>query len=87
MSGVSILQFIGQFFSTLLAGLLGAGESFFSSFINSLGALFYTIFADYGVQVSKYGWAIPIVIVVSLSAMVMGALAELSVGKVIEDVE
>lgn len=87
MSGVSILQFIGQFFSTLLAGLLGAAESFFSSFINSLGTLFYSTFVSYGVQVSKYGWAIPIVIVASLSAMVMGALAELSIGKVIEDVE
>jgi hypothetical protein len=67
--------------------LLGAGESFFSGFINSLGALFYHVFVSYGIEVSKYGWAIPIVIVASLSAMVMGALAELSIGKVIEDVE
>ena len=87
MSGVNILQFIGQLFSTFLAGLLGAGESFFSSFINSLGNLFYTIFASYGNDVSKYGWAIPIVIVASLAATVMSALAVLSVGKVIEDVE
>lgn len=67
--------------------MLGSGEAFFSGFINSLGALFYNIFASYGYNVSKYGWAIPVVIVVSLSAIVMAALGELSIGKVIEDVE
>ena len=86
-SGVSIFQFIGQFFSTFLAGLLGSAEAFFSGFINSLGNLFFMIFGDYAFQLSRYSWAIPIVLVASIGGTVMIAYVELSLGKMIEDVE
>ena len=86
-SGVSIFQFIGQFFSTFLAGLIGSAEAFFSGFINSLGNLFFMIFGDYAFQLSRYSWAIPIVLVASIGGTVMIAYVELSLGKMIENVE
>ena len=86
-SGVSIFQFIGQFFSTFLAGMIGSAEAFFSGFINSLGNLFFMIFGDYAFQLSRYSWAIPIVLVASIGGTMMVAYVELSIGKLVEDVE
>lgn len=85
--GVGILTFIGYLFSTFFAGLIGSFQAFISSIIGGLGTVLSTIFVTYGNRLGTYGWAMPIVLVVSLALAVGGAILVLSVGKAIEDVE
>ncbi|MEM0134508.1 MAG: hypothetical protein QXU18_04680 [Thermoplasmatales archaeon] len=85
--GVNILTFISKIFETFIAGMLGMAISFINSIMQSFGNTLFTIFNAFGNDLNGYGWAMPIILIVALASLCAGALAILSVGKAIEDVE